>query len=102
MTVTIDDQITVPRPNVASASVYRASIVERDLVIEAFADREEALLAHVVDVEADRDSYALVAKRAIHALHDVMAERDRLQRRVRQLLDELRHLRGEVVLARAA
>ena len=37
------------------------------------------LRARISDLEAERDSYALLAKQALHALHDVTVERDVLR-----------------------
>ena len=41
----------------------------------------------------ERDSYRLLAQQAIHALHDVSKDRDRLQARYYALLDEYRAAR---------
>ena len=66
----------------------------RDEVIAEFAASERRWIERVADVESDRDSYQLIAKQAIHALSAVMTERDRLRRRVVQLIDEVRRLRS--------
>jgi hypothetical protein len=38
----------------------------------------------------ERDNYRALAQQAIHALHDVTADRDRLRQRYYRLLDEQR------------
>lgn len=61
-------------------------------VIEELATSERRLIERVADLEADRDSYALLARQALTALHDTMNERDRLKRRNVQLAEELRQI----------
>jgi hypothetical protein len=59
----------------------------RDLVIDALADAEAALSARVVELVLERDSYWLLARAGIKALHGVTLERDQLRATNRRLLD---------------
>lgn len=56
---------------------------------------QELRQAHdrVRSLEADIESYQLLSHQAIHALHDVVGERDRLRAQLRDLRDEYRALR---------
>lgn len=73
----------------------------RDLVIEQLADSEAELLERVAQFEADRDSYRLLAQQAIHMLHDLTQQRDRLRASHHRLLDEYRRLRAQIMRADA-
>jgi hypothetical protein len=59
----------------------------RDGVIETLAASEAWLLERVVDLTTERDAYRAVAHQAVHALHSLTAERDRLRISVRVLLE---------------
>ncbi len=53
----------------------------------------DLLVATIRDLATARDeaaTYRLIAQQAIHALHDLTIERDRLRERYRRLLDESR------------
>ena len=73
----------------------------RDIVIEELADAEALLLERVASLEADVQSYRLLAQEAIHALHDLARERDRLRERHHRLLNEYRALREDLLRAAA-
>lgn len=68
-----------------------------DLVIDMLADSEAALMDGLVDLVIERDAYRLVAQQAIHALHDLARERDRLRAAHDRLIDEYRTLRARIV-----
>jgi hypothetical protein len=61
---------------------------DRDLVIEALADSEAALVDRIVDLTCERDSYRLLAQQLLGALHVVTLERDVL--RDQRVLDRRR------------
>ena len=67
----------------------------RLMALEMANDDAVLLRERNAGLEADVDSYRAVATEAIHALHHVTNERDRLRRRVSQLLDEVRALRAQ-------
>ena len=50
----------------------------------------------VLSLEADVESYRTLSQQAIHALHDLAGERDRLRAANRRLAGELRTLRPVV------
>jgi hypothetical protein len=68
-----------------------------DLALVDLADAEAALAERVADLELDVHAYRELALQAIHALHDVTAERDRLRASHRQLHDEYRALREQLL-----
>jgi len=68
---------------IAQGGATAVSIVDR-LVIEDLAAENAALLADLADVRRDCHIHRDVAVAAIHALHDVTVERDRLRRQVRE------------------
>ncbi|MBI2187321.1 MAG: hypothetical protein HYU37_09430 [Acidobacteria bacterium] len=70
---------------------------ERDAVIEALADSEAALREGVVELTVERDAYRLVAVQALHRLHDMAQQLDRLREQHRRLGDEYRALREQTV-----
>jgi hypothetical protein len=72
----------------------RAAADYRDLMIEELIDSEAELLARVADLEADVASYRELAQQALHSLHYLTCERDRLVQRLRVLHDELHALRA--------
>jgi len=57
----------------------------RDLVIDALVDAEAELLERLA-------TYRTLAHEAVHSLHEVTADRDRLRAQHHQLLDEYRAL----------
>ena len=61
-----------------------------DLVIHTLADSEAALIERVRDLAAERDTYRELAQVAMHAIHDLTRERDRLRRQHHHLLGEYR------------
>ena len=61
-----------------------------DLVISALAQSEAELLERVHVISADRDLYREMAQQAIHALHDMTIDRDRLRTRYHTVLEERR------------
>jgi hypothetical protein len=67
----------------------------RDLALEHAAADHVELVARVADLEDERAAYRVLAQEAIHALHHITTERDRLRDRLYRLLDELRGLRQE-------
>lgn len=66
----------------------------RDLCIETLSDSNAHLLDRIADVIADRDSYKLLAKQLLHALHHVTAERDDFRRKYYEQLDRWRQQRA--------
>ena len=66
----------------------------RDLVIEALADSEAALLGRLEELETERAAYRVVAQESLHALHRLTVKYDRVTARLRAIVDELRELRG--------
>jgi hypothetical protein len=58
-----------------------------------FADAEADLRERVASLDADCRAYRMLAQQAVHALHELTVERDRLRDRVRQLCNEIRALR---------
>ena len=70
---------------------------EDALVIEALAHGEAFLRERVVDLACERASYQLLAKRAIHALHDLTVRHGRQQDRYHRLVDEYRAFRERVM-----
>lgn len=56
-----------------------------DALVEALAYGEAELRERVLSLEADVESYRLLAQQAIHALHDVISERDRLRHQLHML-----------------
>lgn len=69
----------------------------RDVAIETVTDHERLLIERLASVEADRDAYQLVAREAIHALHHLMRDHDRLRQQHYRLLDEYRSLREKTL-----
>lgn len=69
----------------------------RDLVIETLADAEAELIDRVVDLMIERDACRLLEQQAIHALHALTVERDRLRASHHRLIDEYRHLRAQTL-----
>lgn len=69
----------------------------RDLVIEMLVDSEADLLERPAHREADVDAYRLLALEAIHRLHDVTNQRNRLRAQHYRLLDEYRTLRARIM-----
>ncbi len=55
------------------------------------------LARELADLRGERDSYRLVAREAIHSLHGLTAERDRLRERYHALQDEYRQHRARVM-----
>lgn len=72
----------------------------RELVIETLACAEAELIDRVVDLMIERDSYRLLAKQAIHALHDLQVRARqhhvRYQRLDRALRERVLHEQQEV------
>jgi hypothetical protein len=64
-----------------------------DLVIEMLADSEAELIDRVVDLMIERNAYRTLAQHAVHALHDMTIERDRLRTSQHRLINEYRPLR---------
>lgn len=56
----------------------------------------------LVDALLEAQSYRLLAQQAIHALHDLTRERDRLREQHQLLLSEYRHLRESILRTEAA
>ena len=52
-------------------------------VIEALAVSEAGLLDRVADLTIERNSWRLLARQAIHSLHDAIVERDVLRGQIR-------------------
>jgi hypothetical protein len=73
------------------------SVPYHDLVIPELADCEAYLLERVASLEADVVAYRMLAQQAIHALHDVVLNRDRLRASHHRLLDEYRALRVQTL-----
>ena len=48
------------------------------------------------DLEAERDSYRLLAQQTIHALHDLQARQRIQSERYQQLLEDMRSLRTQL------
>ncbi len=69
----------------------------RDLVIEALADSEAALIEHVVALESERDSFRDLAHAAAGQLHDLTLQQRRLRAAHHRLLDEYRCLRAKLL-----
>ena len=69
----------------------------RDLTIEMLAADEAALLDRVIATERERDSFRVLAHEAIHALHDVAADRDRQRAAHHRVLKEYRALRAQMM-----
>ena len=67
----------------------------RDLMITDLADENAALRADVV-------AHQMLGQQAIHALHDLTVERDRLRQQLHRLIDEYRRLRAQIHEATAA
>ena len=66
-------------------------------MIEALVHGEAFLRDRVVDLECERASYQLLAKQAIHALHDLTLRHQRQQDRYSRLVDEYRGFRERVM-----
>jgi hypothetical protein len=71
----------------------------KDVVIQEFASSEAELAALVYDLregkaraEADRDTYRLFFKTAVHHIHDMQVADERLQRQLDRLREEYRAL----------
>ena len=62
----------------------------RDLCIADLAQSEAALCERNAALEREREAYRLLAQEAIHALHALTCERDRLRCRLRLVVNELR------------
>jgi len=69
----------------------------RDLVIEMLADLEAESNEQIVSLEANVRTYRDLAQAAIHELHDLTRERDRLRAAYHRLLDAYRHLRAQTM-----
>ena len=69
----------------------------KDLVIEMLADSEAELCERNASVEADRDTYRMLAQEAIHALHHQTITLDRLRASHQRLIDDYRRLREQVL-----
>ncbi len=67
--------------------------VSGDLVICELADSEAALRDRIWSLEDDVRIYRDLARSGIHALHDVVAERERLREQLSHLRNEYRALR---------
>ena len=67
------------------------------LVIEALAQSEAALFVELLETRAERDAHALVARCAVHALHDRWVAQQRVEARLRRVLDENRRLRASML-----
>lgn len=63
-----------------------ADVVIAQLPIEA------ALIDEIVELTIDRNAYRELAQQALHTLHDLMRERDRLRAAHDRLRDQYRHL----------
>jgi hypothetical protein len=64
--------------------------VADSLVIQTLAESEAQLREHNQSLQDDVASYRCVLVEALHALHHVTGERDRLRKQVCELLDERR------------
>jgi hypothetical protein len=73
-------------------TVLAMSADHRDLMITDLALSEAELLKRVASLEAEVAIYRELALQAIHALHDVTADRNRLRAQHHRLLDECRAL----------
>jgi hypothetical protein len=62
----------------------------RELVIEALAGNEAALIDRIVDLSEERDRYQEIAKTAIHELANTTTRLKRLQTAYYRLRDEVR------------
>jgi hypothetical protein len=71
----------------------------RDDTIEAFALSEAQLLDRIADLQADIQSYRDVAVAGLHHAHDLQIENDRLGRNLKNLQDEYRAFRAQVMRA---
>lgn len=69
----------------------------RDLVIEMATDAEVLLVESLVRLKADRDAYRMLAQQAVQALHDRTRDLEALREQHHRLVDEYRHLRGQVM-----
>lgn len=65
-------------------------------------NEQDPLLDLVVELTVERDAHRLVAQQAIHALHALGNEHNRLQDRHRRLIDEYRALRVQLLRGAAA
>lgn len=60
-------------------------------------DPHQALLDRIASLEVDLYTYRDLFQQALHALHDVTEDRNRLRRENNEKRDELRELRAQVV-----
>ena len=82
------ESTTIPQP---------AKVDVRDTVIELLADSEHALLERVVSLEADVDSYRLLAQQALHGYADLQRRLEQQQRRNADLREEIRRYTAATV-----
>lgn len=68
-----------------------------DMVMEDLVDSEAELRDALIVTTADRDAYRILSHQAIHALHDLTRQRDRLREQHARLLDEYRSLRVQTM-----
>lgn len=68
-----------------------------DIVIADLAAETVTLRERISSLEADVDAYRTVSQQTIHALHELMRERDRLREQYHRLLDEYRHVREKIL-----
>ena len=79
-------------------------IMDHDIcndVIEDFAASEAALIDRVVDLTVERDAYRLVAVQAVHRLHDMAQQLDRLRDQHHRVQAEYRALRESIIIREA-
>lgn len=75
------------------------AIPHREQPVDEWRDESEPegapLVERIVDLTIERDAYRLLAQQAIHKLHDLTRDSDRLRGAYHRLLDERRRRRVE-------
>jgi hypothetical protein len=74
----------------------------RDVLISELADSEACLRDHVAELIIERGTWSLIARRAIHLLHERHVELERLRARHHAVLDELRRYTARAVTGERA